>query len=84
MRPDISLEVLAVYGLDGLVFFTFILLEVILDSDFRFITTLWPDVILVFGIWIFSVLYCWTPKLALEPNIPPMIYGYKLGTEARI
>ena len=45
-----SLDVLAVYGLDGLVFLTFILLEVILDSDFRFITTLWPEVILVFGI----------------------------------
>ena len=45
-----SLEVLAVYGRDNLVFFTFILLEVILDSDFRFMTTLWPEVILVFGI----------------------------------
>ena len=78
-----SLEVLAVYGLDYLEFFTFILLEVILDSDFRFITTLWPDVILVFGTCIFSVLYCWIPKLAREPNIPPMIYGYKIGTEPR-
>ena len=79
-----SLDVLAVYGLDYLVFLTIILLEVILDSDFRFITTLWPEVILVFGIWIFSVLYYWTPKLARDPNMPPMIYGYKLGTEARI
>ena len=58
---------------------TLILLDWILDSDFLFITALCPEVIFIYGVWMFSVLYCWPPRLPREP----MICGYRFDIEAR-
>ena len=49
---------------------------ILLEVDFLFNAPLWPEKILEFGVLMFSVLYYYPPKLALDPSIPPVIYGY--------
>ena len=56
---------------------------ILLDVEFLFNAPLWPEKILEFGVLMFSVLYYYPPKLALDPSIPPVIYGYRFGIEAR-